>query len=98
MLANNVTVLTKEATLSISHDDVTKCKNLSKKQKNIFELLSRSLAPSIHGHEYVKKAILCLLMGGNEKILSNGSRLRGYVYSFILCKIKKKDFSSLIVQ
>lgn len=79
LIANNVTQLTKEATLIISHDDVTMCKNLSKNnpQKNIFELLSKSLAPSIHGHEYIKKAILCLLLGGSEKILPNGTRLRG---------------------
>lgn len=68
--------------MNISHDDVTLCKNLSKSkaQKNIFELLSKSLAPSIHGHEYIKKAILCLLLGGTEKILTNGTRLRGYVF------------------
>ncbi|OXU23680.1 hypothetical protein TSAR_010687 [Trichomalopsis sarcophagae] len=79
LIANNISQLSKEAELHISHDDVTLCKNLSKSkaQKNIFELLSKSLAPSIHGHEYVKKAILCLLLGGTEKILANGTRLRG---------------------
>ncbi|XP_072749402.1 DNA replication licensing factor Mcm3 [Anoplolepis gracilipes] len=79
LIANNVMQLSKEANLAISHDDVAMCKKLAKNNpcKNIFELLAKSLAPSIHGNEYIKKAILCLLLGGVEKILSNGTRLRG---------------------
>lgn len=42
-------------------------------------MIAHSLAPSICGHDEVKKAILCLLLGGTEKILENGSRLRGDV-------------------
>ncbi|KOX70033.1 DNA replication licensing factor Mcm3 [Melipona quadrifasciata] len=79
LIANNIMQLSKEANLTISHDDVAICKKLAKNNpcKNIFELLARSLAPSIHGHDYVKKAILCLLLGGVEKLLPNGTRLRG---------------------
>lgn len=71
--------LDQDKNLMISHEDVAMCKKLAKHNpcKNIFELLAKSLAPSIHGHEYIKKAILCLLLGGVEKILPNGTRLRG---------------------
>lgn len=50
---------------------------LSFSPQDVFEQLSRSLAPSIHGHQYIKKAILCMLLGGVEKVLDNGSRIRG---------------------
>lgn len=77
VIANNISQLSKEASPSISKEDVARCKQLAKSNKNIFKLLSKSLAPSIHGHEFIKQAILCLLLGGVEKILPNGTRLRG---------------------
>ncbi len=47
---------------------------ICKSEKDVFSVLARSLAPSIHGHEFVKKALLCQLLGGTEKVLPNGSR------------------------
>ena len=47
------------------------------KSKDPFSKIAHSMAPSIHGHEYTKKALLSMLLGGTEKILKNGSRLRG---------------------
>ncbi|KAK7867743.1 hypothetical protein R5R35_002247 [Gryllus longicercus] len=79
LLANHITQLSKESSLNVTREDVAKCKKLirNKHTGDIFELLGRSLAPSIHGHEYIKKAILCMLLGGVEKVLPNGTRLRG---------------------
>lgn len=61
---------------SLSLDDQHNIKALARR-RDIFELLSRSLAPSIYGHDWVKRAILLMLLGGVEKNLPNGTHLRG---------------------
>ncbi|XP_073672533.1 DNA replication licensing factor MCM3 [Garra rufa] len=78
MIACHVKQMSKEVTHYFSADDVAKIKSFCRtRSKNLFDQLARSLAPSIHGHEYIKKAILCMLLGGVEKVLENGSRIRG---------------------
>lgn len=78
LLACNIVPLSKEASIFITSDDVRKCKKFSRmKSIDVFQLLAKSLAPSIHGHEYIKRALLCMLLGGLEKVLPNGTRLRG---------------------
>uniref|UniRef100_A0A4W5KQ42 DNA replication licensing factor MCM3 n=1 Tax=Hucho hucho TaxID=62062 RepID=A0A4W5KQ42_9TELE len=78
LLANHVKRMSKEIVPTFSAEDINKIKKFCKAHsKDVFEHLSCSLAPSIHGHEYIKKAILCLLLGGNETNLENGTRIRG---------------------
>ncbi|KAM8954074.1 DNA replication licensing factor MCM3 [Pelodytes ibericus] len=78
LIACNVIQMSKEVSPVFSADDLAKIKRFSKSHsKDVFDQLARSLAPSIHGHNYIKKAILCMLLGGVEKILENGSRIRG---------------------
>ncbi|EEP81678.1 DNA replication licensing factor mcm3 [Uncinocarpus reesii 1704] len=81
ILANNIIHLASKsgggvAQATITDTDIRNINKLSKKKK-VFELLSQSLAPSIYGHDYIKKAILLMLLGGMEKNLDNGTHLRG---------------------
>lgn len=81
ILANNVILLSSKsgggiAQATITDTDVRNINKLSK-QKRVFDLLSQSLAPSIYGHDHIKKAILLMLLGGMEKNLDNGTHLRG---------------------
>lgn len=78
LIANNIQVLNKEVDFLFTSDDVKKIKKFAnQKGADVFDTLAHSLAPSIHGHDYIKKAVLCMLLGGVEKILPNGTRLRG---------------------
>ncbi|KAK0636883.1 MCM2/3/5 family-domain-containing protein [Bombardia bombarda] len=81
VLANNIVLLSSKsgggvATATITDTDIRNINKIAKKPK-LFELLSQSLAPSIYGHDYIKKAILLMLLGGMEKNLENGTHLRG---------------------
>ncbi|KAL4937193.1 hypothetical protein BDV06DRAFT_216073 [Aspergillus oleicola] len=81
VMANNIIQLSSKsgggiAQATITDTDIRNINKISKK-KHVFELLSNSLAPSIYGHDYIKKAILLMLLGGMEKNLDNGTHLRG---------------------
>ncbi|CAJ1402156.1 unnamed protein product, partial [Effrenium voratum] len=58
------------------HQDVTNIKKIAERE-DAFQLLSRSFAPAICGHERVKAGLLLQMLGGVEKNLSNGTHLRG---------------------
>jgi DNA replication licensing factor MCM3 len=81
ILANNINLLSSKigggiAQTPLTDTDIRQINQLSKRS-DIFKLLSESLAPSIYGHEFIKKAILLLLLGGAEKNLPNGTHIRG---------------------
>jgi len=77
ILANNIKPIHHESLTTFVPEDIKKIKNFVKQQDNMFDTIAESIAPSISGHSYIKKAILCQLVGGCEKTLSNGTRLRG---------------------
>ncbi|KAI0047817.1 MCM-domain-containing protein [Auriscalpium vulgare] len=81
ILANNIILLSSKsgggiAQTPLTDSDIRTINKLSKR-RDIFELLSESLAPSIYGHDHIKQAILLLLLSGAEKNLPNGTHIRG---------------------
>ncbi|GFP94919.1 DNA replication licensing factor mcm3 homolog 2 [Phtheirospermum japonicum] len=77
LIANNVSLLNKMShSLQYSSDDMKNIRKVSERE-DAFSLLANSLAPSIYGHLWIKKAVILLMLGGNEKNLKNGTHLRG---------------------
>ncbi|GLT68372.1 hypothetical protein SLA2020_406120 [Shorea laevis] len=77
LIANNVSLLNKEANAPIySTEDVKKIREIAGRE-DAFDILGNSLAPSIYGHSWIKKAVVLLMLGGVEKNLKNGTHLRG---------------------
>ncbi|HDJ89797.1 MAG TPA: minichromosome maintenance protein MCM [Thermoprotei archaeon] len=75
--ANYIDVISKENyDVEITPEDEKIILELSK-DPQIREKIVRSIAPSIHGYEYIKKAIACLLFGGEPKIFPDNVRVRG---------------------
>ncbi|CAM6127854.1 unnamed protein product [Calypogeia fissa] len=79
VVANNVSQLNRDINAPIfTADDLKNIKEISKRQ-DAFDLLGESLAPSIYGHSWIKKAVVLQLLGGVEKNLKNGTHIRGDV-------------------
>lgn len=77
LIANNVSLLNKMSqNLQYSSEDMKNIRKVSERD-DAFNLLANSLAPSIYGHLWIKKAVILLMLGGNEKNLKNGTHLRG---------------------
>ena len=73
------------STATFTPDEESAFRQLSQ-HPNLYQILSRSMAPSISGSYTVdiKKALLCLLMGGSRKRLPDGISLRGDINVLLL--------------
>ncbi|KAL6226181.1 hypothetical protein ACLB2K_000144 [Fragaria x ananassa] len=53
-------------------------------EPDVYKNICSKIAPSIFGHEDVKKAVACLLFGGSRKNLPDGVKLRGDINVLLL--------------
>jgi DNA replication licensing factor MCM5 len=51
---------------------------------DLYNLIVKSIAPAIFGHEDVKRTIACQLFGGCRKVLPDGMKLRGDINVLLL--------------
>ncbi|KAF0991085.1 hypothetical protein HZS_2859, partial [Henneguya salminicola] len=68
---------------TLSDEDVKKIIKLSK-ESSIYEKIIKSIAPSIHGHENVKRAVALALFGGVSKDPGQKHKIRGDI-NVLLC-------------
>lgn len=54
------------------------------RRPDLYDVMADCIAPSIYGNRDIKKAILCLLLGGSKKILPDGMKLRGDINVLLL--------------
>ncbi len=77
LLCNNIRRLGKDtANIVLTARDLEHIKEFAK-DEHCFDVLARSLAPSIYGHKTVKQSLALLLTGGVEHNLENGTHIRG---------------------
>lgn len=77
LIASSVYSLTTEINVpKVTSEDIREINKLSTRH-DFFDILCDSLAPSIYGSDYIKKALILQLLGGVEKNLEHGTHLRG---------------------
>ncbi|EFN53439.1 hypothetical protein CHLNCDRAFT_25737 [Chlorella variabilis] len=77
VVANGVRKLSRDAQgPSFTEEDYDNITELAG-EEDVMAQLGASLAPSIHGHDIIKRALVLLLAGGRERTLANGTHLRG---------------------
>jgi replicative DNA helicase Mcm len=69
--------------VEISQEEEVQIKEFAQNPQ-IYELLVKSIAPAIYGHETVKESIALQLFGGVEKNLPNNQRIRGNIHVLLV--------------
>jgi len=81
--ANNVVRFGDEQVIELTDEDKKTIKDWSKKP-NIAEIVYRSIAPSIYGHDFIKKGLTLAMFGGVPKDVNDKHRIRGDINMLLL--------------
>jgi len=81
--ANCVSRLGDIENLELTEQDIAQIKELSK-DPEISQRIFASIAPSIYGHPYIKKAIALAMFGGEAKDVAGKHRIRGDINVLLL--------------
>nr|QIC49965.1 DNA replication licensing factor MCM5 [Actinia equina] len=68
---------------SVTSEEEEEFRRLAKRL-DVFDVIAKSIAPSIYGSEDIKKCIACLLFGGSRKRLPDGLTRRGDINVLLL--------------
>ncbi len=69
--------------IEITKEDEKKIIELSQNGE-IIDLLEGSIAPTIYGHEMIKKALVLQLFGGLRKVMKDGTTIRGDIHILLV--------------
>ncbi|RME55062.1 AAA family ATPase [Candidatus Woesearchaeota archaeon] len=84
MNANSIDTIEEDfSDVEVNEDDEAMIKQLAK-DKNIYEKLRNSIAPSIYGHDLIKDAIALQLFGGVRKTKVDGTIIRGDIHVLLV--------------
>ena len=72
-----------ENTLDLTDEDKMEIRKLSREQ-GIAQKVFNSIAPSIYGHDFVKKGLACAMFGGESKDVGGKHRIRGDINMLLL--------------
>lgn len=79
LLANNVAVIGKTSSEhDLTEQDLLNCKKVAGRSDPL-SMIARSVAPSVHGLDHIKKAVILMLLGGVEKDI-DGHHIRGDIH------------------
>lgn len=83
-----------EQVRKITPEEIAKIEEIAQRD-DLYEVLARSLAPSIYEMDDVKKGILLQMFGGTNKVFKKGGRYRGDV-NILLCGDPSTSKSQLL--